>query len=456
MRHRSAFLAAPSVALIATALEMFRVTVLRWPLLVLAFPAAPTPMAQWSSAVGPFGVSFLLYAINFLWLSARITWRESRTWASPLAAAACSALAWIGGERIAAGVPVGPIPVTALLVQPHRVVLPLQPEPTRDRDTAKLLDSLTRAALDAGPAVDLIVWPEAALRGAGDGFGPPGAAGDEPSLGWLYHRRMPDYRTSCLVGAIVKGRDGRKYNSACLITPEGEMSRYDKRMLVVGAEDAFAAGGDYRCLEFGDRGGRRVRVGVAICYEMHFPGLPQYRAAHRPDVFVHLNNESWYRHYPAMHLHGTWACQYRAIETRTWQLVCATWTGSAAIDPRGRLRAMLPPRPAVLRVSPGDGMGGADDPGRPSGPQRSIARGEYDRGDHRIGRRVGQDGIGELASTIQRQGVQQASQRPREPSAVEQAEESRGDDEGEPGERPHGQHPVSSRDQSARQVRPKG
>jgi apolipoprotein N-acyltransferase len=184
---------------------------------------------------------------------------------------------------------------------------------------------------------------------------------------------MPEYRTPCLVGAVVVGRDGRRYNSACLVTTDGAVSRHDKRMLVVGAEGAFTPGGDYRRLEFRDRAGRRVRIGVAICYEMHFPDLPQYHPDHRPDVIVHLNNESWYQGYPGMHTHGTWACQYRAIETRTWQLVCATWTRSAAIDPRGRLRAILPPRPAVLRVSPDDSTGGADDPG-PSLTPRATSR----------------------------------------------------------------------------------
>jgi apolipoprotein N-acyltransferase len=373
-RSRSAFLAAPAVALVATALEVLRVSVLRWPLLVLAFPAAPTPMAQWAALVGPFGVSFLLYTINFLGIPGRIALRCPRTWAPPLAASACATLAWLGGERIAAGVRVEPIPFAAILVQPHRLVQPWPPDATRDRQTADLLDSLTRAALDSGPPVDLIVWPEATLRGDDSGPGrPPRPAGDEPSLGWLYHRRMPEYRTPCLVGAVVRGCDGRRYNSACLVTPDGEVSRYDKRMLVVGAEGAFTPGGDYRRLEFRVRTGRPLRLGVAICYEMHFPDLPQYHPDHRPDVIVHLNNESWYRGYPGMHTHGTWACQYRAIETRTWQLVCATWTRSAAIDPRGRLRAILPPRPGVLRVSPDDHTGGGDDP-RPGLTPRATSR----------------------------------------------------------------------------------
>ena len=153
-------------------------------------------------------------------MSGRIALRRPRTWAPPLAASACATLAWLGGERIAAGVRVEPLPFAAMLVQPHRLVQPWPPDATRDRETADILDSLTRAALDSGPPVDLIVWPEATLRGVEGGPGQlPRPADDEPSLGWLYHRRMPEYRTPCLVGAVVVGRDDRRYNSACLVTP---------------------------------------------------------------------------------------------------------------------------------------------------------------------------------------------------------------------------------------------
>jgi apolipoprotein N-acyltransferase len=360
-RRWPVLLAAPAVASVATVLELLRVSLLRWPLLVLAYPAAPTPLAQWASVAGPFGVSFLLYTINFLWLPAPFRWRELRFWAAPIAALGLAAVAWLGGEWIGQAARVGPVPISALVVQPHRVLLRMHAEPPRDRQTAELLDSLTSAALDDGPPVDLIVWPEEALRGCGEGVDPPPAA-LEPSLGWLFHRRMPDYRTPCLVGAIIEGRNGRRYNSACLIEPDGRIIRYDKRMLIVGAENLLTPGGAYRRLEFADRNGRRVRLGVAICYEMHFPGLPQYQAENRPDVVVHLNNESWYRQYPGIHTHGTWACQYRAIETRTWQLVCAAWTRSAAIDPRGKIRAILPPQASVLRISPSDAAGAGDNP----------------------------------------------------------------------------------------------
>ncbi len=67
-RHRPAILAALLAAGMATAFEVIRAHVLGWPLLSIALPAAPSPLAQWASLFGPFGVSFILSLVHFLWL----------------------------------------------------------------------------------------------------------------------------------------------------------------------------------------------------------------------------------------------------------------------------------------------------------------------------------------------------------------------------------------------------
>jgi apolipoprotein N-acyltransferase len=154
------------------------------------------------------------------------------------------------------------------------------------------------------------------------------------------------------VGTLIHERDDQQFNSALLVSPDGSIQRYDKRLLVVGAEGMYTPGDGYQRLSLRTRDGRELNLGVSICYEMHFPGLPQYRTRNHPELLIHLNNESMYRAYPGEPGHGTWACQYRAIETRTWQLVCATWTRSVVIDPRGKVREILGPWPGTIRVSP--------------------------------------------------------------------------------------------------------
>jgi apolipoprotein N-acyltransferase len=350
-RHLPILIAAPLSALVAVSCELLRVVLLRWPLLVLGFPAAPTPLSQWAYYVTPFGVSYFLYVINFLWLPDHTLKASPRAWGSTVAAMVCLSLAWFGGKEIAARVRFGPMPFSALLVQPNRVVPPRSQGDDRGLPIAEYLDRLTRDALDEAAAVDLIIWPEAVLRR----LPPPWTEQDNKAGRFLaledFRRCLfPAYRTSCLVGAITEtGHD--RFNSACLLTRDGRTDQYNKRMLVVVAEQDFTPGGDYRCLNFVTKDGRTVRLGVSICYEMHFPWLPQYEVRNRPDVIVHLNNESWYKEYPGQHGHGTWACQYRAIETRTWQLVCATWTKSAVIDPTGKVVQILPASPGVLRVT---------------------------------------------------------------------------------------------------------
>jgi apolipoprotein N-acyltransferase len=350
-RHWPVLIAAPLSALGATSCELLRISLLRWPLLALGFPAAPTPLAQWAYYVTPFGVSYLLYLINFLWLPDQVRSASPRACASTLAALVCLSLAWFGGKEIAARAGVGPMPFSALVVQPNCVVPPRSEDDARGLPTVEQLDRLTRDALDDEWPVDLIIWPEAVLRRFGPSWMDQGnRAGQFLALADFRRRIFPTYRTNCLVGALTETCHDR-FNSACLLTLDGRTHQYNKRMLVIGAEQDFTPGGDYGCLSLVTKDGRTVRLGVSICYEMHFPWLPQYSARHRPDVIVHLNNESWYKDYPGQHGHGTWACQYRAIETRTWQIVCATWTRSAVIDPRGSVRAILPARPGVLRVT---------------------------------------------------------------------------------------------------------
>jgi len=367
-RDRPVAVSALLAATAATSCDILRVSVLRWPLLAIGSPAAGTPIAQWAYYVSLFGVSFFIYTANFLILPGRASLRELRAWGPPVSAGLLVALAWSGGELIARGVRVEQVPLSALIVQPNRVIGGSVgiASTSGDGPIAFQLDRQTRTALDGGRPVELVIWPECSIRKAVERLGSPEPAEThdrdrEPTLDWLFRSLVSDVRIPCLVGAITATRDGLRFNSALLVTPEGEVQRYDKRTLVIGAESMYTRGGPYRCLRLLTSGGRTVRIGVSICYEMHFPWLPQYSAANCPDLMVHLNNESMYRAYRGQPVHGTWACQFRAIETRTWQLVCASWTRSAVIDPRGCVREILQARPGVIRVLPEDGSG-RDDP----------------------------------------------------------------------------------------------
>ena len=63
---------------------------------------------------------------------------------------------------------------------------------------------------------------------------------------------------------------------------------------------------------------------------------------------VHITNDSLFRRHTAYFQYEVWMCQYRAIQTRSWQLLCNNWSHSAVIDTKGRVRRILPQGPAVL------------------------------------------------------------------------------------------------------------
>jgi apolipoprotein N-acyltransferase len=82
-------------------------------------------------------------------------------------------------------------------------------------------------------------------------------------------------------------------------------------------------------------------VGVAICYESYFPELNSFDRNPPRTIIFHLvyDGETW--EYPEIMNQHIRSVRLRAIETRTWQVVCSTWQGSCLIDPTGRVRRQL-------------------------------------------------------------------------------------------------------------------
>jgi apolipoprotein N-acyltransferase len=351
----------------------------------LSLPAAPTPLAQWAYYVGPFGVSFLLYLLNCLWLP-DIQVSEPWRFLPPAMASILALLAWVGGYHIASRVDVEPLSFTALIVQPDSDLSQGDAHRGQLLPRWRVLDRLTRAALaEAGP-VDLIVWPESSLeasvwpgkltpvRGV-SAREYPGEIGQLAGIRLTdFHQYvLPHYLAPCLVGNDAITPEGQFYNSACLIEPNGTVCRHDKLKLTplmetlpqwlpsnwlkanvlpaVGLDAPFQPGQDFHLLKFKGRDGCQIRLAIAICYEMHFPWLPQFKQKNKADAIIHLTNELWCSEYPSYRQFETWACQYRAIETRNWQLICTTIGNSAIIDPRGVIRSSLRGEAGVIRTT---------------------------------------------------------------------------------------------------------
>jgi apolipoprotein N-acyltransferase len=352
-----AILAAVLSASAATGAELLQALFgLPWVFMALALPAAPTPLAQWACWLTIFGVSFILYLVNFLWLpdlrAAR--WRR---WLAPALGLVVALSARIGGSYIESRVQVKPLPFRTLIVQPYGV-RQLTDESPNPSDLKDPLQTLTEESLQGGADPDLIVWPEASRPAVElECYADSGTKSVPEFFRWP----SPSHRGTLLVGTMTKAAGRDLYNSACLVRADGSLDRHDKLALVwlterlppfldffwfrsnvlprLGVSAPLRPGADYADLSFTDRGGRRILLGVSICYEMYFPWLPQYRRASEAEVVVHISSETGLNGHPFLSDYENWTCQYRAIETRRWQLLCTTMGNSAFIDPSGALTA---------------------------------------------------------------------------------------------------------------------
>lgn len=372
-------LVAPFLAVVATAAEGLRSY---WfgCLQCLFLPAAPTPLAQWASLVSPFGVSFLIYLLNSLWA---MGWLSSgqRRWRILLVSGVLLAFLWVGGGELARQTAIPSLPLRILLIQPHC------PHHNYSMRTT-LLHQLTCAALAQVGTVDLVVWPEDALFGSDwesenlralikfsqqqagasgqkcAGCSPTGILPPYATLEDFICCYLSGYQRSYLVGVVVRER-GHYYNSACLITPDGDVERYDKVKLLWLCEwcppfleyawirrwyralfrdqpvGGIEPGERESTLLVSNSEGQKLPFQVGICYEILFPLLSQYRDAQGTNLLITISNNSSSDQSPSFYLYYLWLGQYYAIHTRRWHCLVDEWSPTVVIDPRGQVRQML-------------------------------------------------------------------------------------------------------------------
>ena len=371
--------AAALSAAVAVAGELLQaVCGVAWSVTSFSLAAADTPVAQWAATVTPFGVSGILYLVNFLFVRNQSPSFWLR-WTGPISGVGIATAAWFGGCLLASATRVEPLPFSVMLVQPHvRVSVNIPWRPWRE------LDPLTRSSLQQAGCVDLIVWPEACLSESQ--YDDQTAAGNDVATRLTVQdfaqTLQPLYQTSCLVGVSMWKREtthryglevaeGRRYNCGCLVSGPDKITCHEKRALVPFKEGLpgwlnqewirgrilpalqlhapFTPGSQFRLLSFLDRHQQQRTIAVCVCYESFLPWLPQYRKTAPVDAIVHLVYDGDSIDHPELLQRQILACRYRAIETRTWNLVCSTWSGSAIIDPAGRVICQLPATAGVLR-----------------------------------------------------------------------------------------------------------
>ena len=210
------------------------------------------------------------------------------------------------------------------------------------------VDIYRNLSLDtAKQGVRLIIWPETAV---------PFYLQSDKDLGMEIFNVPKQTNTYLLTGSPAYGPgfggEVKYYNSAFLISPEGEIiGKYDKihlvpfgeyvplkkylpfiHKLVVGVGD-FTPGKWLEPLEFEGNS-----FGVLICFESIFPELARGFIKDGAGFLINITNDAWFGKTSAPYQHFSQAV-FRAVENKVFLIRSANTGISGVIDPVGRVRA---------------------------------------------------------------------------------------------------------------------
>lgn len=338
-------LAAAPFLWVAVELARTRITGFPWNLLGTV-QVDNVPLTRVATIAGVYGLSFEIMLVNTAIAAAFLVRREKRKFlliASLGAAVVLQTGRWLS-------VPSAATDHNALLVQ-QNIPISHGTAWTRDYFEGTLRDlswiSTRPPGIGTEQKFGLIVWPES----------PAPFFSNDPFFLKALADVAQQTHTWMISGAIgidsehsTSGGESRAYNSALLVTPEGQITaRYDKVHLVPFGEYVPFRGMfpfmDMLTKEVGDfeRGRSRVpfmagdqKVGTFICYESIFPDEVRQFANQGAQVLVNISNDGWYGDSGAyaQHLQQT---RMRAVENSRW-LLSGTNTGvTASIDPFGRI-----------------------------------------------------------------------------------------------------------------------
>jgi len=378
---RQAALLLVPFAWVAVELARARITGFPWDQLGIA-QVDNSVLIRIAPFAGAYGISFVIAAVNALWLS-RIQIRERRFTRPALTLAGVAIILLYVFALHRFHVPANlPKTANATLIQENLKVGAERtgPEPSMQQ----LVSSFSQLSLHpprsycngipelpsttciffaprpqaieeaAAPTpTDLIVWPEAPAPFAEDD---PEFRAGMSSLARTAHAPvivddLGVSRASSPHGALVYDR----YNSASFITPEGVFAgRYDKIHLVpfgeyvpfksllffagnLLAEAGNLSAGTHRIVF--SSGGHQY--GTFICYESVFADEVRLFVLKGADVLVNISDDGWYGDTSAPWQHLDMV-RMRAIENHRWVLRATNTGVTAVINPYGRVTASVP------------------------------------------------------------------------------------------------------------------
>lgn len=154
---------------------------------------------------------------------------------------------------------------------------------------------------------DIVVLPETFTSGFSNEAIDQAETDGGPTLEWL--KAQAQLLDAAITGSVQVRADSGVFNRMYFVTPQGEVSRYDKRHLFRFAKEheRYAAGSDRVVVSY-----RGWNVLLQVCYDLRFPvfsrnvlinGQPEY------DLAIYVANWPQVRRYPWVQL-----AKARAIE----------------------------------------------------------------------------------------------------------------------------------------------
>jgi apolipoprotein N-acyltransferase len=370
-------------AWVAVELARARITGLPWDLLGIAQVDNPL-LTRLAPITGAYGLSFVIAAVNALWLI-RIRIRERRYTRLTLTIAGVVIIVlYVAGLRLITNPKASPTMATATLVQENLEVGAANtgPQPT----TQQFLDSFSYLSRYPSPRF-LLGIPELAgtpsiylvrqkpLAEGADSRAPVPIPTDLivwPESPAPFEDIDPQFRAAMSALArtaqapIIVGNTGFEpsptsksgytlYNRASFISPDGNFAgHYDKMHLVPFGEYVpykeffFFAKSLLNEVGMFEPGAQRTvfnirghAYGIFICYESIFGDEVRQLTQQGADVLINISNDGWYGDTSAAWQHLNMV-RMRAIENHRWVLRATNTGVTAAINPYGLVTAAAP------------------------------------------------------------------------------------------------------------------
>jgi apolipoprotein N-acyltransferase len=314
-------------------------------------------IVQIADLFGVYGVSALIVAVNTGFALAVLHWVEKpwqeRMVARTAVARAGTILALVLLLTVGYGVYriramdnlVGRAPGARVAVVQGNIDQSIKWDASFQMLTTVKYRTMSLEAVKAG-AIDLVIWPETAV---------PFYLFQEPVLTGMVLQGVKEADTHFIIGSPYVENSGDHpayYNSAYLVTPEGENAgRYDKVHLVPYGEyvplkrylpflgKMVAQVADFKP---GKPGSALVwdehPLGMLICYEIIFPRLARAMTRNGGELLVNITNDAWFGRTSAAYQHFSMAV-LRSVENRRFLVRSANTGISGFIDPSGRIMA---------------------------------------------------------------------------------------------------------------------